>query len=110
MIKFPATLTPVPKLPGYFWDVETHKLYSIKVGGVLREMKVHRLHPCVRFGRFSKIKLKAGELYYSLSHQGHSRAMPVRDLKKLTLVDYDVPVIDYIAKHVSVPLKEEQSP
>ena len=108
MIKFPATLTPVPKLPGYFWDVNSHKLYSIKIGGVLREMKVQRLHPCNHYSRFSKGKPKIGDLYYSLSHHGRHQPMPVRELKKLTLVDYDVPVIDCTVKHVSVPLKEEQ--
>jgi hypothetical protein len=108
MIKFPATLTPVPKLPGYFWDVKSHKLYSIKVGGVLRELKVQRCKSYRGCNRFSKVKV--GELYYGLSHRGQSRSTPVRHLKKLTLVDYDVPVIDYIAKSAVVPLKEEQSP
>jgi hypothetical protein len=108
MIKFPATLTPVPKLPGYFWDVNSHKLYSIKVGGVLRELKVQRCKAYRGCNRFSKVKV--GELYYGLSHRGRSMPTPVRDLKKLALVDYDVPVIDYIAKSAAVPLKEEQSP
>jgi hypothetical protein len=38
MIYLPATLTPVPRYPGYFWDVKSHKMFSLKVGGELREM------------------------------------------------------------------------
>tara|TARA_R110000851_G_scaffold6382_1_gene26009 strand:+ start:976 stop:1275 length:300 start_codon:yes stop_codon:yes gene_type:complete len=98
MIRFPATLTPVPFRPGYFWDVDSHKLYSIKIGGVLRELKVQRLHPCAQAGRFAKIK--TGELYYALSQQGYRRSISVKELKKLALVDYAMPVIDYGVKEV----------
>jgi hypothetical protein len=38
MIHLPSTLTPVPRYPGYFWDVKSHKMFSLKVGGELREM------------------------------------------------------------------------
>tara|TARA_R110000850_G_scaffold519_1_gene3164 strand:- start:3427 stop:3729 length:303 start_codon:yes stop_codon:yes gene_type:complete len=100
MIKFPATLTPVPKLPGYFWDVESHKLYSIKVGGVLRELKMQYVNRyTTQYRRFSKFR--QGEKHYSLSKEGRTHIMLVRDLKKLTLVDYTMPVIDYTVKEVA---------
>ena len=38
MIKFPPQYTAT-KFPGYFWNVVDHKLYSIKVTGMLRELK-----------------------------------------------------------------------
>jgi hypothetical protein len=107
MIKFPTTLTPVPELTGYFWDVKTHKLYSIKVGGVLRELKVQRGKAYRGYNRNSKVKI--GELYYGLSHRGIHCPFRVRDLKKLTLVDYDVPVFDRPANSEVIPLKDAQS-
>jgi hypothetical protein len=95
MIYFPATLTPVPSYPGYFWDVESHKMYSLKVGGVLRELKVNYVNHYMRnYNRFSKYR--HGEKFYSLSKEGRSRAMMVRNLKKLELVHYDMPVINRI--------------
>ncbi len=100
MIKFPATLTPVPKLPGYFWDVEKHKMYSIKVGGVLRELKVQRQVGYFGYNRFSRVKFR--ELYYDLSHQGMSHRISVRELKKLEIVDYDVPVINLVIEKEKV--------
>jgi hypothetical protein len=90
MIKFPATLTPVPKLPGYFWDVNSHKLYSIKIAGILRELKLQRFHPSFRYNRGTR--LKPGDLYYALSHLGRRQYMPVSTLKKLKLLDYTMPV------------------
>ena len=95
MIYFPRDLTPVPAHPGYFWDVKEHKLYSIKVGGVLRELKMKRVGPWMtRYSRFSKYH--HGDKYYSLSKEGRQIVMLVRNLKELKLVDYDMPVINRV--------------
>ena len=95
MIYFPRDLTPVPSYPGYFWDTKEHKLYSIKVGGVLRELKMRRVGPWMTsYSRFSKYR--HGEKFYGLSREGRQQVMLVRDLKKLELVDYDMPVVNRI--------------
>ena len=39
MIKFPVQFRALPKYPGYFWNVEDKKLYSIKIKGVLKPLK-----------------------------------------------------------------------
>lgn len=93
MIYFPATLTPVPFCPGYFWDVESHKLYSIKVGGVLRELKRKQLWAGVAH---YYPRRHSGEQYYSVSNKGRPRALFVEDLKRLELVHYDMPVINRV--------------
>jgi len=96
MIYFPADLTPLPYCPGYFWDVEEHKLFSIKVGGVLRELKMLRAHPAMfTSGRFtySKGGLRVGDPYYRVSVNGRYRYLTFSSLKKLELVHYDMPVI-----------------
>lgn len=95
MIYFPATLTPVPASPGYFWDTKHHRLYSLKVGGVLREMSVRKAHPAMfRHGQTRYLKLKPNDLYYVISNQGRKRYFRVDDLKNLKLIDYDMPLIN----------------
>ena len=95
MIHFPKDLTPIPNCPGYFWDVVDHKLYSIKLGGELRELKVHRLHPMAHHNGFSSrfSKIKVGEKYYTMSNRGIRRNASVRYLKTLTMVDYTIPQV-----------------
>jgi len=102
MIYFPSTLTPVPYSPGYFWDVKKHKLFSIKVGGMLRELKMLRAHPAMfNYGRFtySKGGLSVGDPYYRVSVNGRYRYLTVASLKKLELVHYDMPVIERVEEY-----------
>ena len=40
-VRLPAGLVQT-KYPGYFWDTMNEKLYSIKVAGVLKELKHHK--------------------------------------------------------------------
>ena len=42
MIKFPKGLIAVPDFPGYFWNYDEQALYSIKVTGELKPMKLQR--------------------------------------------------------------------
>ena len=90
MTYFPATLTPVPGCKGYFWDVAEHKLYSIKLGGELREMKRRRLWGGVAH-KFAR--QHSGDPCYQVSNNGRPRTLFVEDLKRLELVHYDFPVV-----------------
>jgi hypothetical protein len=93
MITFPNDLTPVPKFPGYFWDVVAHKLYSIKVGGVLREMTLRRAN---QFNANRWNGMRTGQLHYSLSREGFSHTVTVVNLKKLKMTDYAIPLINKV--------------
>jgi hypothetical protein len=94
MIYFPATLTPVPYSPGYFWDVSKKKLFSIKVGGVLRELAVKKAHPAMfRHPGASRLGLSVGDKFYRISVDGKARYLPVKSLEKLEIVHYHMPVI-----------------
>lgn len=94
MIYFPDTLTPVPNCPGYFWDISSHKLFSLKIGGVLRELKVLKAHPSMfRHNGARFLPVDVGELYYRVSVNGRKRYLPVKSLKKLELVHYHMPII-----------------
>lgn len=95
MINSPETLTPVPNHPGYFWDIEKEKLFSLKVGGEYRELTCRRLHPAAfNYGRMKYSKLKPGQLVYTVSVNGRCRYLAVSHLKKLKMVDYDIPLVE----------------
>lgn len=78
MIKCPPNLTAT-KYPGYFWDVNRQCLYSIKVGGTLRPLPLNdRNRWC-------------GEPHFRVSHKGVPRTMKLSQLKRLNLVDSEIP-------------------
>lgn len=70
------------RFPGYFWNIETQTLYSLKVGGVLREMK--RCKPN-RWNRWH-------EEGYRVSHEGRNRNLFMSYLTKLEPSDSEIPV------------------
>ncbi len=67
MITFPEQFVKL-KHPGYFWNTEEKRLYSIKIGGVLKPMKLHQY-----------IKGKNGSLmsfpHYRISQDGRSKSL-----------------------------------
>ncbi len=91
MITLPKQLTAT-KYPGYFWDTEEHKLYSIKVGGVLKHLKV------INFGKLQHFvygawRMDCDKWLYRVSVEGHSRYLTDRYLLSLTLEDSEIPKI-----------------
>lgn len=91
MIYFPPNLTPVPKFPGYFWDVKDNVLYSIKVDGILKPLKVRTLHPSAKKYLTSYSYLVIGEPYYIISYKGERKYLSVKKLKQLHHIDYMIP-------------------
>lgn len=79
MVVLPKGLTAT-KYPGYFWDTKKHKLYSIKIGGVLKEM------PITKPNSFNYMRGPG----YRVSHKGVRRVLSIEYLKKLVLEDSEV--------------------
>ena len=71
MVVLPAEFVAT-KYPGYFWNVNDQKLYSVKVTGELRQMKF--MAPC-RWNHFV--------LGYRVSVRGDKRTLRMDYLKKL---------------------------
>ena len=69
------------KYPGYFWNVNDQKLYSVKVTGELRLMKF--MPPC-RWNHFV--------LGYRVSVRGDRRTLTMDYLEKLTSTPQVFPV------------------
>lgn len=65
------------KYPGYYWNVETKKLYSIKVGGVLRPLVSKKP------SRWNQLPCET----YTVSVDGRRRWLSVDYLNKLTYAD-----------------------
>jgi len=81
MVRLPRTFTAT-KIPGYFWDVDTMALFSIKIGGELRQLTLsepnywNRLH----------------EAAYRVSHKGRRRNLYISYLEKLEVKDSEIGV------------------
>ena len=80
MITFPLQFTAT-RYPGYFWDVEKKKLYSIKVTGELREIKRAKSS---HFNRYFE--------GYVVSHKGRRRNLSLEYLHSLKAVDTVIPM------------------
>lgn len=82
MVTLPPNFTAT-KFPGYFWNVEDQQLYSIKIHGVLRPLKI------IQPNNFNMLPRPA----YRVSVKGRRRLLFLDDLKKLTLEDSEVPTV-----------------
>jgi hypothetical protein len=80
MITFPEHFVAT-RFPGYYWNVETQKLYSIKVTGVLTELK--RSKPCYFNRQFEG---------YQVSVKGFRRLLDMPYLRSLKPKDSVIPV------------------
>lgn len=70
--------------PGYFWDTESKRLYSIKVEGVLRPLSVTRPN------KFNRLSSPA----YRISYKNEPRYVFVDRLEKLERKDYIIDSVD----------------
>lgn len=73
------------KFPGYFWHIEEQQLYTIKVHGVLTPLKITK--PNQRFNYLN-------EPAYRVCVRGVRRWLHLRDLRKLTYNNSEVPVAE----------------
>ena len=74
------------RYPGYFWNTDDQKLYSLKVAGTLRPMKLY--HFGWDQGSFPFV-------HYRVSVEGKTRSIPLYELEKLQAgVPGEIPV-DY---------------
>ena len=80
MITLPPEFTAT-KYPGYFWNTVNKKLYSIKIGGVLRPL-------C----RCSPNQFNYGEPGYKVSVNGEKKYIWEKTLMKLKTKDSVIPV------------------
>jgi len=83
MIVFPEGFVKT-KYEGYFWHVPTQHLYSIKIGGVLKALKLHQ--PWTIGYQYTN----GGNvlpLGFSVSVNGRKKRYALEDLKKLKATD-----------------------
>jgi hypothetical protein len=68
-VQLPDNFVPI-KYPGYYWDIEGKKLYSLKTFGCLKALThqpARRFHFRNSFGKMEYMERLAG---YSISHHG----------------------------------------
>lgn len=81
MVTLPPEYTAT-KYFGYFWNTKEQRLYSIKIGGVLRPLKF------VNPNKWNELPSPA----YRVSVKGRDRYLLISELKKLTIQDSIIPV------------------
>jgi hypothetical protein len=104
MIHFPETFIPIIPFHGYYFDIHTEKVYSIKIKGVLRELKAQKFaHYHFEYVRRSPYNFKIGCTFWSFSHNGKTHNVPLTYLRSIKgqTGDYYIPVHDrpkYVTK------------
>lgn len=78
------------RIPGYFWNTRTQSLFTLKGGGVLRELVITKPNP------FNHIR----EPGYRVSHLGQRRWLMISYLQSLRQFDTTIPVIRMTLKQV----------
>lgn len=91
MVKLPDGFVAT-KYPGYFWNIPEQKLYSIKIRGVLRPLKLVKASTIEFFINRRGYKNPIHSDGYQVSVNGHQRYLFVNDLNKLKEEDSVVPV------------------
>ena len=80
MVTLPKSFTAT-KIPGYFWCLDTFKLYSIKIGGELRQLVKQEPN---HFNHYTD--------GYRVSHKGYPRWLKMDYLDSLELTDSEINV------------------
>jgi hypothetical protein len=84
MISFPKYFVAT-KYPGYFWNTNDEKLYTMKVAGVLRPLSFVRQNQWNHW--------RAG---YRISVNGQKRFYEISRLKNLKAKNHTIPVWDQL--------------
>jgi len=84
------------KFPGYFFNRNDQKLYSLKISGVLKPLKYYTPNRWNHIGRFPS-KLKDGTKVYSnggyrVSVEGRLKFYAIEQLKEIEEHDATIPV------------------
>lgn len=79
MVTLPLPFVAI-SYPGYFWNLSDHQLYSLKVGGVLRPLRLQR-----------KNAYHEEDCYY-ISHEGQKFVINKSTLMVLEEKDSEIPV------------------
>lgn len=89
MVTLPAPFIAT-EYPGYFFNSDDQKLYTMKITGVLRPLKFHKPN---RWNHMYLWHRGAGtEGGFQVSFEGRKKWLLIEDLRKLTEHDAEIPV------------------
>lgn len=80
----------IPKYPGYYWDFRKEKLFSIKVVGILKELKLKTVNS-YQNNKVPSLRGMLGREYYELSKNNRVYRIFVSDIRELANTDYIIP-------------------
>jgi len=94
MVKLPSEFVAT-KYPGYFWNTETQVLYSLKIDGVLKPLKI--INP----NRWNSWPMPG----YRVSVKGRGRYLPIGYLKGLKPKPFHI-ASGHAAAIETIPVRE----
>lgn len=87
MIRFPPEFKALAGFPGYFWNSQDQQLYTMKIAGVLRPLKLQKTI-------WSYGKLVSVQPNYQISRNGRRFTLTMRDIQRLIENPHTIPVRD----------------
>lgn len=75
-IAFPENFVALQGLPGYFWDKQNQELYSLKVGGILRKLRLYT------YTYYYGVK-RTAQPHYQLSQNNRRVVLYLHDIPRL---------------------------
>jgi len=92
LVTLPPEFVAIDEYPGYFWNIDEQRLYSIKIGGVLKRLRWQRPNHYNKLReKFPDVNVQYG---YQLSHEGKRFWVHDQYLKNLEYKDSVIPVKD----------------
>jgi len=85
MVILPVGFTAI-EYPGYFWNIKAKALYSIKVSGVLKELKRYKPNG------FNHMN----EDFYVVSVNGKRKVLSLSYLENLVIEDSEIEVVSRV--------------
>tara|TARA_B100000508_G_C11378828_1_gene237531 strand:- start:178 stop:522 length:345 start_codon:yes stop_codon:yes gene_type:complete len=76
------TFVPIPKNPGYFWNKQERRLYSIKIAGAPRALKQQK-YIFGKSWKTQKPRVMAEKPHYKISENGQVKVLTVEQIERL---------------------------
>lgn len=88
-VRFPDGFIAFKKYPGYFYHKESNLVYSIKIDGILKPLKVNKANHYHK-NKFPGIQI--GDEFVSISYKGKTKNIFLHSVEKKLNYNYVIPI------------------
>ncbi len=90
-IEFPQGFVALKKYPGYFWNTEEKKLYSMKVDGILKPLRQY-VYTDVAARHMFRPRMFIGDKYYTIYQKSKRKTVIVHEIERYLDYDHVIPI------------------